>query len=390
MSTEVDDWDLVVVGAGPAGAATALGALHANPGLSVALLDRADFPRDKACGDGVAPQVGDLLSQVGVDGVLSGHTPVRRLVLRHETVVVDRWMRRDAWVVPRTVLDARLVEAAAAAGATLLRRHVRTVDAGGAGVTVDGRTRGRVLVGADGAGSVVRRSIDLSRGPVAVALRGYAPVMPSTHGTQTIVFGDGRHPSYAWSFDRGDGLANIGYGEGIRPGHAKPTRQALLDRLERLLPGSTRGSTRWRGHHLPLSSWRWTPGRGPVLLAGDAAGLVNPLTGEGIHHAVATGLQAGRAAAEAIAAGRPGAAATRYRRLARPALTRHLRHVAVATRLARHPRVLAAGLRSAGRDQRVFDDLVEIGLADGLVSPVLARGIAHGLVHRSAEGATHP
>lgn len=55
-------WDVAVVGAGPAGAAAALGALHAEPGLRVALLDRAAFPRDKACGDGVAPHVLDRLA----------------------------------------------------------------------------------------------------------------------------------------------------------------------------------------------------------------------------------------------------------------------------------------------------------------------------------------
>jgi geranylgeranyl reductase family protein len=387
------DWDLVVVGAGPAGAATALGALHRSPGLSVALLDRMAFPRDKACGDGVAPGVLDLLAGVGVTGVLADRTPVRRLVLRRGDVVVDRVMRRDAWVVPRTVFDARLVDAARSSGATLLAHRVRAIETDRTGVTVDGRLRARVVVGADGVQSVVRRSMGCPRGPVAVAVRGYAPVTPGTQGTQTIVFGDGCQPAYAWSFDRGDGLANVGYGEALRPGRGKPTRQALLERLEALLPAVARGATHrpteWRGHHLPLSSWRWTHGRGPVLLTGDAAGLVNPLTGEGIHHAVRTGLMAGRAAADAIAARDPGAAAARYRRLGDLVLTRHLRHVAVAARLARRSRVLTAGLTCARADQRVFDDLVELGLADGPITPALARGIARGLLHRIPEGAAY-
>ncbi len=390
MGGEPGAWDLAVVGAGPAGAAAALGALHADRSLRVALLDRADFPRDKACGDGVAPHVLDLLAQVGVSGLLADRRPVRRLVLRRGDVVVDRSLARDAWVVPRTVLDARLVGAARAAGATLLRHRVRSVEPGTDPVVVDGRLRARVLVGADGAGSVVRRSLRSGRGPVAVAVRGYAPVMPGTHGTQTIVFGDGRQPSYAWSFDRGDGLANIGYGEGLRPGHAKPTRRAMLDELDRLLPGCALGATRWRGHRLPLSSWRWTAGRGPVLLAGDSAGLVNPLTGEGIHHAVATGIAAGRAAAEAVSAGDPRSAAARYRRLARPALTRHLRHVAVAARLSGCPDVLEAGLAAAAADRHVFSDLVELGLASGPITPALARGIVRGLVRRTPEEAPHP
>lgn len=64
--------------------------------------------------------------------------------------------------------------------------------------------------------------------------------------------------------------------------------------------GASHGGRDWRGARLPLSTWRWRPARGPVLLAGDAAGLVNPMTGEGIYYAVATGLAAGRAAARAI------------------------------------------------------------------------------------------
>ncbi|MFH0252206.1 NAD(P)/FAD-dependent oxidoreductase, partial [Streptomyces chitinivorans] len=101
-------WDLAVVGAGPAGAAAALGALHTDPGLRVALLDRADFPRDKACGDAVAPHVLDLLARVGVTGLLDDRIPVGRLRLGRGGLTAERPMARPAWVVPRRVLDARL------------------------------------------------------------------------------------------------------------------------------------------------------------------------------------------------------------------------------------------------------------------------------------------
>jgi hypothetical protein len=70
-----ESWDIVVIGAGTAGAATALGALSVRPGLRVLLLDRAAFPRDKACGDGIAPHVLDVLASVGVMGLLDDWTP---------------------------------------------------------------------------------------------------------------------------------------------------------------------------------------------------------------------------------------------------------------------------------------------------------------------------
>lgn len=78
---------LTIVGAGPAGSAAALGALAADPSLDVRLLDRSEFPRDKACGDGVAPHVLDLLEQVGVTGLLDDRQPVTRLHLDRKSVV---------------------------------------------------------------------------------------------------------------------------------------------------------------------------------------------------------------------------------------------------------------------------------------------------------------
>ncbi|MFC5952094.1 NAD(P)/FAD-dependent oxidoreductase [Pseudonocardia lutea] len=372
-------WDLAIVGAGPAGAATALGALHTEPGLRVALLDRAGFPRDKACGDGVAPHVLDRLAEVGVTGLLDDRVPVARLRLDRGGRGVDRTMARPSYVVPRRILDARLVEAACAAGAVLVRHRVRDLVRGPEGVVLDGAHRAAVVVGADGAGSVVRRRLGRPSARPALALRGYAPVSAGREHAQVIAFGTARQPAYAWSFDRGDGLANVGYGEVLGGGPA-PTRTALLERLEALLPGASRDGTGWKGHHLPLSGARWWPPAGRVLLVGDAAGLVNPMTGEGIYYAVATGLAAGRAAARAIVTGRAGTAGHRYRRAARAHLLPHLRHTALAAHLCRSGPVLDAGLRASVRDQRVFDDLVELGLARGRITAAVVRGLAAALL----------
>ncbi|GAA2455559.1 geranylgeranyl reductase family protein [Streptomyces glaucus] len=373
-------WDLAVVGAGPAGAAAALGALHADPGLRVVLLDRADFPRDKACGDGVGPHVLDLLAEVGVTGVVGDRVPVDRLRLGRGGLVAERRTARPAWVVPRRILDARLVDAAVAAGARLLRHRVRELRQRADAVVLDGEVSAAVVVGADGAHSAVRRALGRPRGPVALALRGYAPVAPGRRGAQVIEFGTRNQPSYAWSFDRGDGLANVGYGELLHADRPAPTRAHLLERLEALLPGATGGGRHWIGHHLPLSTARRRLPAGRVLLAGDAACLVNPLTGEGIHRAVATGIAAGRATAAALREGRPDRAGERYARATRRILLPHLRHTALAARLARSPRLVEAGLRAAAADQRVFDDLVELGLACGRLTPTVALGLGRALL----------
>ncbi len=370
--------DLAIVGAGPAGAATAIGALAADPGLRVVLLDRAEFPRDKSCGDGIAPHVLDLLAEVGVEGLLADRVPVSRLRLVRDDQQVERTMSRPAWVVPRRVFDARLVEVARRRGARLLHHRVRELRLGDDDVGLDDVLRAPVVVGADGAHSVVRRALGRPAGPRALALRGYAPTPSARAGAQVIAFGTTRQPAYAWSFDRGDGLANVGYGELLHDGVGTPSRALLLGRLEELLPGSTHGGGDWVGHHLPLSSASWRPGTGPVLLVGDAAGLVNPMTGEGIFYAVATGLAAGRAAAAALAARDPASAGRRFARATRPLLARHLRHTALASRLTRSGPLLTAGLRASARDQGVFDDLVELGLARGTITPRLVSGLARG------------
>lgn len=377
-----DIWDLVVVGAGPAGATAALAALDADPRLRVLLLDRATFPRDKSCGDGIAPHVFDVLADIGVTGVADGWAPLRRLELAQGPDAVERPMSRPVWVIPREVFDARLVTRAVQRGAVLRRQRVARVARRDDRVELacgDATLAARVVVGADGAHSVVRAAAGLPSGRRALAIRGYAPTPPTRRGTQVIVYGDRRQPSYAWAFDRGDGLSNVGYGELLDAGDDPPSRRLMLDELDRLLPGTVAAGDRWRGHHLPLSTWRWRQPDGPVLLAGDAAGLVNPLTGEGIYYAVATGVAAGRAAAQAIRAGDPARAGARHRAAVRRLLARHLRHTWAAARLSRRPEVVAAGIRAGRRDEQVFDALVELALGNGLITPRLAGALVGGV-----------
>jgi menaquinone-9 beta-reductase len=381
------DWDVIVVGAGPAGTATALSAIHAGPRLRVLLLDRADFPRDKSCGDGIAPHVFDRLSRIGVRGVEDGWTPLTRLELARGTSSVSRPMARPVYVIPRRVFDARLVERAVAAGATLVNHRVTDIRATDQGIVVDGRFRAPIVVGADGAHSVLRDHLGLPDGRRALAIRGYAPTPPDRRGTQVIRYGDRRQPSYAWAFDRGDGLSNIGYGELLPDDRTDdpPSRALLLDQLDRLLPGSVETGDHWKAHHLPLSSWRWEQPDGPLLLVGDAAGLINPMTGEGIYYAVATGIAAGRAAAQAYRSDNPARAGELHRRSVKVLLGRHLKHTWAAALLSESPTLVEGGIRAAQRDGRIFDELVELGLGDGRISKRLVGHLVGGVARRTVQ-----
>ena len=116
------------MGAGPAGATAALAALHADPALQVLLLDRSDFPRDKSCGDGIAPHCFEKLASIGVTGVEDGWTPLTRLELARGDESVAGTMARPVYVIPREVFDARLVERAVDRGATFRRERIVSIE----------------------------------------------------------------------------------------------------------------------------------------------------------------------------------------------------------------------------------------------------------------------
>jgi geranylgeranyl reductase family protein len=363
--------DVAVVGAGPAGSASALRVLQLRPDARVLLLDASAFPRDKTCGDGVAAPVFDLLDALGVPDLRPLGPAVAGLRLRSPGgQVVARRCVRPNHPIPRAVFDARLVEAAVARGALLRRHRVRSLRVERDRVVLDDAFAARVVIGADGANSALRRLVGAPQTPpraVAVAIRGYAPV--TVHPDELVIeFARGRYPAYAWAFPMAGGRANVGFGVFDRRGGG--SRRALLADLQALLPGQAPDPATVRGHHLPLSTGPRHHPDGRVLLAGDAAALVNPLTGEGIYDAVASGALAGHAALLGADAGRA------HRTSMRRAFGRHRSHLAVLARLMPHSRFLDAAVAAAARDPGVFNAAVDLGLAGGAADRRALRAVA--------------
>jgi geranylgeranyl reductase family protein len=315
--------DLAIVGAGPAGAATALYAARA--GLDVTLIDKRAFPRDKICGDAVARGSLAHLRELGVwDRVRTAtHEPIDRGVLSSPNggeVTIDLGSRDDPsphMVCRREIFDHALVEAArahctvieGAAVTDVVRDHGRV-----AGVTIregarDREIRARVVVGADGFDSVVARRLGLYRHDSSrwfVATRGYYRGLDVAPRTLEVHYFDETLPGFLWLFPTGDGITNVGLG--LVHLDLKRRRVKLRDVHEAVL-ASPRMRDRFRraerigevhGWNLPTPDAARTLAGDGFLLVGDAAGLVDPFTGEGIGNALRSAKVAAGVVAECL------------------------------------------------------------------------------------------
>jgi geranylgeranyl reductase family protein len=291
----VERFDVAVIGAGPAGSVTAL--RLARGGARVLLVDKARFPRDKPCGGGLTLRA---VRQLPVDpGPVVEHEVDRmefRLAWRRR---FERRGRRGAFVLmtQRRRLDHYLVEQAAAAGAEF-RDGVKVSAVSERGLRIDGApVAAEVVVGADGANGTSARALELG-GPIThgVAYEGNAPFEERYRGLAVIELGT-IPGGYGWVFPKGDHV-NVGVGGWAAEG---PRLRAHLAELCGRHGIDEAGLESVRGHRLPLRRAGFVPARGRALLVGDAGGLVDPLTGDGLYEAFVSARLAADAALDVLA-----------------------------------------------------------------------------------------
>ena len=334
QGTPADDADVIVVGAGPSGATTAY--YLAQAGVNVLLLEKARFPREKVCGDGLTPRAVKALISMGVDvspeaGWLRNKG--LRVIGAGLRLELD-WPELDAFpgyglVRPRADFDEILAHRAQAAGAKLLEEVTvtgplldeRTGKIAGVSARSEGTTktyRARVVVAADGNSSRLAVAMGLHKRddrPLGVAVRTYytSPRHADDYLESWLDLWDGAKllPGYGWIFGMGDGTSNVGLGLlNTSRAFGNTDYRALLGRWLKSMPDEwgfveENRTEPVRGAALPMGFNRTPAYYKGMLLAGDAAGMVNPFNGEGIAYAMESGEILARVIAQAL--GRPSA-----------------------------------------------------------------------------------
>ncbi|MHA3022789.1 NAD(P)/FAD-dependent oxidoreductase [Mycobacterium sp. BMJ-28] len=324
-------YDLVIAGGGPSGSAAAWQA--AQTGARVIVLDKADFPRDKPCGDGLTARAVSYLQKMGLADEVAKYHRINRVTVYSPSAWELSFPRRPGMpdhghTASRTDLDLKLLKHAESAGAEVRQG----AEVAGPEFDADGRVVGVVLksgekvlgdavIAADGAYSPIKRALKLDsqyNGYSAIAIRSEMhanrPDGDSMDIYLKLLFQGDQLPGYGWVFPMGNGVFNIGLGyvNSYKNWQSINATQFLGEFL-RSLPGDwelppieelkkNRSVRAWR---LPMGFTAWPPWRPGVLFTGDSLGAGKPASGAGISKALESGLAAGECAIAALQNGGP-------------------------------------------------------------------------------------
>jgi len=372
--------DVVVVGAGPGGSAAAY--WLARAGANVLLVDKAHFPRSKPCGDGLTPRAVELLSSMGLTDFLLKRGWVFTKVCiftpgghpSHFSLRAgDDGQPRRGVVIPRRDLDDALRQQAISAGARFLPGftalapyHCKARLAGLHGhynkrpMTLEAR----LTVIATGANRRLMRALGLLDEDWlrALALRTYMAGLQGFDDCVEIYLDWELLPGYAWVFPTGGGMANVGAGiklYGMTTVEGNRQLRAAFDRLlrsSRLAGGRLLG--RPQGFPLRTDFPAIPTYASGMLVVGEAAGLVNPLTGEGIALALESGKLAAEVAIEALLSGDLSRARLRrYGDILRERYAGYFEDARELMARLSHPKVLEAVIHHSRTDDRVREAL---------------------------------
>jgi len=395
-------WDVAIVGAGPAGATTAISLLKHNADLRVCLIDRQKFPRDKACGDGLSPGVVRVLTDLGINNILHGFDPVTDLI-----ITSPRGYRFEGplprlngnspigYVIPRYIFDNRLRNVALDCGAqaiesSLLTHAVHDPDSGVWSLDLRKsvqdshrydtqlfQIRTRVLIGADGARSAIRQILGVPFNTpryTGIAIRAYSENVGSESARPALQlhFTDELLPAYGWVFPVDSHKANVGvvidaerYKSRHLPLHKLLERFYGLRVINELGPHWT-SPRDTKSYILPYGSELPPLARGAAALVGDAASMINPLTGDGISYAMVGGQMLGEMLSEGFGpiSDLHGILAD-YDQRFRSRFKEHLRANYRLKRMASMTYWNNAMIKAYSKDSKILSDAMELIMGEG-------------------------
>lgn len=308
-------YDLIVAGGGPAGSAA--GWRAAGKGARVLLVDKAKFPRDKPCGDGLTPRAVGSLRGIGLSKQLESFHRVNKLrVFGANRSLEFPWPESErfpdhGYVVARTELDEIMLRHAQNAGCEVMEETSVTGPLYDGSrvcgvVTKHGELKAQAVIAADGASSVLGRAtgmVRLSNRPMGVAIRAHfeatRPPDDAIESYLDIRDNGTALPAYGWVFPMSPTRINVGVGLLSTYKRWRDVNTAsLMEVFLRGLPdswglpgiGDLRSDGSLKGWRLPMAFAVWPPWRPGVVVVGDAAGVINPFNGEGISEAIDSGV----------------------------------------------------------------------------------------------------
>ncbi|MFT3703850.1 MAG: geranylgeranyl reductase family protein [Agriterribacter sp.] len=313
-------YDIIIVGGGPSGSAASIFLKKHNPSVNICIIDKATFPRKKSCGDGLSPGVADIIKEAGMNMFFAEKTPISIFQLVCPGVIDLKYDMKNmgsisnaGYVFPREFFDDQLIKHAATVGVDIFENHeiINITEAGTFSTDIScthaGNTivfNSKLVIGADGVHSQVRKYLHVapnSNKHMGIALRYYCTIKQPAEPYLRIDILKSLKNSYGWVFPVSATTANIGIGVDMDVHKKKNINlnteldKYLLFLREDFQPeiiGGTRS-----GYPLPYGSELPKLVYNNKVLIGDAASMINPLTGEGIYY----GMQAGKMLAEHIA-----------------------------------------------------------------------------------------
>ena len=383
-------FDVVIIGAGPSGSNAAISYKKLNPDLKIALVDKAIFPRDKSCGDAFGPGVISALKRFGNEHILEDEPEVvsttlfgpKNIGIQNYIPEVKNKEDSIVYVIPRLDLEYRILNLAK-------EEEVETFEGyrfskffnneESVSVEIENEAKekyileAKLLVGADGANSRVRKSLNLKQNSdwnKAIAIRAYidSPNYLEIFKERTLMFeiNVSAIKGYAWAFPSKGDLLNIGIGVPLSVfKKEKMDIKNLLDEFVKTLEGRgviVENLRMEKSFMLPFASSRPKLGHNRVALIGDAGSMINPMSGEGIFYGMEAGFLLANATHQLINEGGSvlNKGITKYEKVFNKRFGKHFLSCSLARLVFQSPFMTKRLLNIASLDQHTIDFVVEL------------------------------